>query len=147
MGIKGVPLSFLLCFILTLFHSFLIVIHGTMQISIILSIIDFDSGETLDVKGQAGLAIHAPDRVNAIVVTKYHIKWLDISDPDTNFYPKNHMVGSMIFATPQRFGDVEYYSARISMEVDEEVVAGDEVLGVIPYPVRNAYTTALPTCT
>jgi len=29
------------------------------------------------------------------------------------------MVGSVIFVTPQWFGDVEYYSARISMEVDD----------------------------
>jgi len=42
--------------------------------SITLSVIDFDSGETWDVKGQAGPAIHAPDRVKAIVVTKYHIE-------------------------------------------------------------------------
>ena len=68
-----------------------------------------------------------------------------MSEPSIKFYPKNHMVGFAIFATSKWFGGVEYKSARISMEVDVQVAADDEVPGVIPYPVRSAYTAALPT--
>jgi hypothetical protein len=99
-----------------------------------MSIIDFDSDGAWDAEQHGGPAIHAPDDVKAIVVTEYRIEWLDMSEPSINFYPKNHMVGFAIFPTSQWFGSVEYKSARISMEVDVEVAADDEVPGVIPYP-------------
>lgn len=110
-----------------------------------MSVIDFNSDGEWDVEKHEGPAIHAPDGVKAIAITGYRIEWLDMSEPSIEFYPKNHMVGTAIFATSQWFMGVESKSARISMEVDVEVSEEDEIEGVIPYPVRSAYTAALPT--
>lgn len=110
-----------------------------------MSVIDFNSDGEWDVEKHEGPAIHAPDGVKAIAITGYRIEWLDMSEPSIKFYPKNHMVGTAIFATSQWFMGVESKSARISMEVDVEVSEEDEIEGVIPYPVRSAYTAALPT--
>ena len=53
-------------------------------------IINFDTHGTWDANLFAGPAIHAPAAVRNIIVIDYVVQWLDISDPEANFFAKNH---------------------------------------------------------
>ncbi|KIO27453.1 hypothetical protein M407DRAFT_232698 [Tulasnella calospora MUT 4182] len=79
--------------------------------------IDFNKDGQWDAQELEGPAIHAPADIRDIVVTTYRVEWLNISDPQTNFYAKNHMVSAVVFATPQFIGDKDYMSARLSEEI------------------------------
>ncbi|KIO27443.1 hypothetical protein M407DRAFT_232693 [Tulasnella calospora MUT 4182] len=93
--------------------------------------IDFNNDGKWDVWGQEGPAIHAPADVRDIVVTTYRVEWLNVSDPNTNFYSKNHMVSAVVFARPQWIGGKEYMSARLSEELNFNVQPEDQVPGVL----------------
>ena len=81
---------------------------------------DFDHDRKWDEEDQIGLAIHALAYVKYIVVEKYRIEWLNLSEPETDFYAKNHMVATLIFAETMTIDDVDYSLARISMELGIE---------------------------
>jgi len=102
--------------------------------------IDFDSDGDWDFDECLGPAIHTPKNIKNIMVNEYRIEWLDMSEPNIKFYPKNHMVGTLIFETPMWIGNTEYKSARISMEVDVEVPQNAVVPGILD--VRSAYTAS-----
>ena len=93
--------------------------------------VDFDHDGEWDEEDQIGPAIHAPAYVKDIVVNKYRIEWLNLSEPETDFYSKNHMVATLIFAETVTIDDVDYSSARISMELSIEkkatAIVGQEV--------------------
>ena len=63
-------------------------------------------------ESQQGPAIHAPDNVKNIIVEKYRIEWLNISDPKENFYAKNHMVATLVFSEGVIINNLNYFSAR-----------------------------------
>lgn len=86
-----------------------------------------------DDEEQSGPAVHAPDAIKNIAVKEYRIEWLNISEPETNFYVKNHMVATVVFVTTQIFDRVEYHSARLSMELDIE----KKVVELAARPVRT----------
>jgi len=79
--------------------------------------VNFDKDGEWDEEDQVGPAIHAPDDARKIVVDNYRIEWLNLSEPQTNFYAKNHMVATLIFAKAVVINDIEYSSARLSMEL------------------------------
>ncbi|KAL4074253.1 hypothetical protein V8B97DRAFT_1914313 [Scleroderma yunnanense] len=88
-------------------------------------VMDFDTDGKWNAKDVEGPAIHAPAKIKAIVIDKYRIEWLDISDPHTNFYAKNHMVATVIFAHPVWINDTACSSAPLSMELGPEKVVPD----------------------
>ena len=105
---------------------------------------DFDNDGEWDDDEQTGPAIHTPSIIKDIVITEYRIEWLNLSEPENNFYAKNHMVATVTFATPQVFGNKEYSSARISMEVGTEKkvveIVGQEVRSThIPMSTSQSY--------
>jgi hypothetical protein len=68
----------------------------------------------------SGPAVATPDLVKNIVVKpEIHIEFLNISNPNTGFYAKNHIVSSVNFADENgiKFTNSTYYSAQISMEL------------------------------
>ncbi|KIO24938.1 hypothetical protein M407DRAFT_8674 [Tulasnella calospora MUT 4182] len=77
---------------------------------------DFNHDGAWDYQDQLGPAIHCPQIIKNIVVDEYRVEWLNMSDPDEDFYSKNHMAGGLAFTHPQVIGGVEYQGARISME-------------------------------
>src|SRR5258708_38341355 len=81
---------------------------------------DFDNDGEWKNDKQTGPAIHTPSIIKNIIVNRYRIEWLNISLPDKDFYAKNHMVATVTFTTPQFFNNVEYLSARISLELGPE---------------------------
>jgi hypothetical protein len=62
--------------------------------------------------------------------------WLTISDPKKNFYAKNHMIATLIFARGETIDNVEYNSARISMELPDEK-DGKKVTAIVGQEVRT----------
>ncbi|KIY70344.1 hypothetical protein CYLTODRAFT_392105 [Cylindrobasidium torrendii FP15055 ss-10] len=93
--------------------------------------INFDLDGQWDLSRQAGPAIHAPNIVRAIAVTKYRIEWLDMAEADIDFFSKNHMIGVAVFENPQTLGGKVYQSARISMEIDSDATSNDTCPGVL----------------
>ena len=77
---------------------------------------DFDRDGAWNDQVQLGPAIHCPQGIKDIVVDKYRVEWLNMSDPVEDFYAKNHMVAGLVFAQPRVISGVEYQGARISME-------------------------------
>lgn len=75
-------------------------------------IIDFTTyGEWNTISGPA---IHAPAWVRAIILKpEFRIEFLDLSDPDDDFYAKNHIISAVIFVRSIRVYDTTYKSARI----------------------------------
>ncbi|KZT04198.1 uncharacterized protein LAESUDRAFT_751269 [Laetiporus sulphureus 93-53] len=86
---------------------------------------NFDTDGYWDTSDLEGPAIHAPADIKAIVVNKYRIEWLNISDPTKDFYAKNHMVATVLFAQSQCINNEWYLSARLSMELGPEKVVPD----------------------
>lgn len=85
-------------------------------------------------ESQQGPAIHAPDNVKNIIVEKYRIEWLNISDPKENFYAKNHMVATLVFSEGVIINNLNYFSARLSMELGPE----ERVAEIVSQEVRNS---------
>jgi hypothetical protein len=81
--------------------------------------LDFDTDGEWEVSKARGPAIHAPAEVRDIVVTTYRVEWLDISDPENEFYAKNHIVSAVIFAESHHIAGKKYFAARLSMELSE----------------------------
>lgn len=76
-----------------------------------------------------GPAILAPRWIRDLILTPLlRIEFLDVSDPPNNYYPKNHIVGSVTFETPITILGVKYQSARLSMHVGQTA----RVEGVAP---------------
>ena len=100
---------------------------------------DFDRDGEWDEYYQIGPAIHAPDNVKNIVVDEYRIEWLNMAEPEDDFYAKNHMVATLIFAEAVTINDVEYGSARLSMELG----SGTKVAAIVGQDVR--ISIAIPT--
>jgi len=100
---------------------------------------NFDSDGEWSDQGLVGPAIHAPSHIKAIVINKYRIEWLDMSEPGRDLYAKNHIVTTTIFAQPIWINGREWSSARLSMEIgpDDKVVADvNEVRSSrIPVPI------------
>lgn len=98
---------------------------------------DFDKDGEWDNDTQSGPAIHTPQEIKNIAIKHFRVEWFNLSDPDRNFYSKNHMVGAVTFVEPYASNGVEYCSARISMElgVEKKVVAavGQKVRGTHIY--------------
>jgi hypothetical protein len=61
---------------------------------------------------------------------------LNLSEPENGFYAKNHMVATLIFTDIVTIDDVDYGSARLSMELGSE----NKVVAIV---VR--IRTAIPT--
>jgi len=74
-------------------------------------VLNFNTDGTWDAQELKGPAIHAPTAIRNIAVTTYRMEWLNLSDPKTDFYAKNHMVASVVFATPQWIGGADYKSS------------------------------------
>ena len=100
---------------------------------------NFDKDGEWNEEVQVGPAIHAPDNARKIVVDGYRIEWLNLSEPQNNFYAKNHMVATLIFAETATMNDVEYSTARLSMELG----SGGKVAEIHGQKVRIG--TAIPT--
>jgi hypothetical protein len=62
---------------------------------------DFDNDGEWDDDEQTGPAIHTPSVIKDIIVNEYRIEWLNLSQPEENFYAKNHIVATVTFATPE----------------------------------------------
>jgi hypothetical protein len=78
---------------------------------------DFNKDGEWNDEEQKGPAIHTPSNIKDIVIKGYRVEWLNISNPDTNYYAKNHMVATLIFAEIQTIDSKHYRSACISMEL------------------------------
>ena len=65
---------------------------------------DFDHVGEWEEKDQNGHAIHAPNIIRNIVVTRYRVEWLNLSEPLINFYAKNHMVATLLFECQAQLG-------------------------------------------
>ncbi|KAL1668905.1 hypothetical protein EV121DRAFT_266363 [Schizophyllum commune] len=88
--------------------------------------VNFDAGGAWNEAKQRGPAIHAPTSVQNIVVSRYAVQWLDLSEPESGFYAKNHMVAALSFAQPWTPDGLTYYnSARLSMELGVEKKSAD----------------------
>jgi len=87
--------------------------------------INYDNDGEWSDQGLEGPAIHAPAHIKAIVINRYRIEWLDVSEPERDLYFKNHIVATAIFAQPVWINDREWSSARLSMEIErnDKVVA------------------------
>ena len=100
---------------------------------------NFDNDGEWSEQGLVGPAIHAPSHIKYIVINKYRIEWLDMSEPERDLYTKNHTVATTIFAQPIWINGSEWSSARLSMEIgpDDKVVADvNEVRSShIPVPI------------
>lgn len=94
---------------------------------------DFDNDGRWNDQKQAGPAIHTPSAIKHTIINEYRIEWLDLSEPENNFYAKNHMVATVKFTTPQFFNGKKYLSARISMETGTE----KEVVEIAAQQVRS----------
>ncbi|KAJ7803328.1 hypothetical protein B0H14DRAFT_2613430 [Mycena olivaceomarginata] len=81
--------------------------------------LDFDSDGSWETDLQSGPAIHAPAHIKNILIDSYRVEWLNLSEPDEDFYSKNHMVATLSFDAPVTIGDTGYSSARLSMELGE----------------------------
>lgn len=104
--------------------------------------IDFDTFGQWDVDKAKGPAIHIPDDIKNIIITRYRIEWLNLSDPAQDIYAKNHMVAVAVFAQPVTINDVRYESARISMELGPNLYVAIESVGDVRsllsiYPFLN----------
>ncbi|KAL7922620.1 hypothetical protein ACQKWADRAFT_312853 [Trichoderma austrokoningii] len=89
------------------------------------SYVDFERDGKWNKKSQTGPAIHTPKDIRDIVVKSYRIEWLDLSEPKFDYYAKNHIVATVVFAASKTIGGVKYRSARLSMEVDEVKIVGE----------------------
>lgn len=105
-------------------------------------VLNFNTDGTWDAQELEGPAIHAPAAIRNIIANRYRVEWLDMSNPKTNFYAKNHMVASVVFDTPQWIEGTEYKSARLSVEVNSNVQPNDQVPGVLPVRSDAASTHA-----
>ncbi|KAF9512518.1 hypothetical protein BS47DRAFT_1244696, partial [Hydnum rufescens UP504] len=83
-----------------------------------------------------------PSAIKAIIVSDYHIEWLDMAEPEHDIYSKNHMVPSVVFTMPKVFDKKKYSSAKISMELGTEKKVG-WTPGDQYFP--GTYTVILPT--
>ena len=72
--------------------------------------LDFDRDGEWDEDDQIGPAIHAPDNVKNIVLDNHRIEWLKLAEPEDDFYAKNNMVATLIFAEAVTINDDEYGS-------------------------------------
>ena len=59
-----------------------------------------------------GPTIHTHANVRAIIVTQYHVEWLDYCG-----YSNHHIAAFLTFAERQTVNDLVYMSARLSMEL------------------------------
>ena len=100
---------------------------------------DFDHEGEWDEEEQEGPAIHAPENIRNIVVSQYRIEWLNISEPDKNFYAKNQMVATLVFTEPQFIAGEAYLSARISMELERE----NKVVQIVAQEARSTFLCRL----
>ena len=94
---------------------------------------NFDSDGSWDAEEQSGPAIHAPPNIKDIFVAGYRVEWLNISDPEKNFFAKNHMVATLLFAEPKIIDGTRFSSARLSMELGEE----EKVTAIVAMSVRS----------
>lgn len=102
-----------------------------------MSTINFDTRGAWNAQEVLGPAVHAPPAIRDIHVTTLRIEWLDVSEPEKDFYAKNHMVTTLIFREPVSIdGTEDMSSARLSMELDETVTSEDKVASV---EVRSAF--------
>jgi len=62
------------------------------------NVMDFDTDGEWSAQHLEGPAIHAPEYIKRIVVNDYRCEWLDMSDQAANYYAKNHVVATVIFA-------------------------------------------------
>jgi hypothetical protein len=91
-------------------------------------LVDFDRDGFWDNVKQRGPVIHAPIAIKNIIVSKYSVQWLNISEPVKDFYSKNHMVAALTFAQPWTEDGITFYnSARLSMELSVEMKSGDVI--------------------
>ena len=81
---------------------------------------DFDHDGKWDEEDQIGPAIHTPAYVKDIVVEKYRIERLNLLEPKTDFYAKNHMITTLIFTETVTIDNVDYSSTWICMELGIE---------------------------
>lgn len=96
-----------------------------------MSTINFDTRGAWNAQEVLGPAVHAPPAIRDIHVTTLRIEWLDVSEPEKDFYAKNHMVTTLIFREPVSIdGTEDMSSARLSMELDETVTSEDKVASV-----------------
>ncbi|EWC46698.1 hypothetical protein DRE_04185 [Drechslerella stenobrocha 248] len=82
--------------------------------------VNFDTDGKWDNQNMVGPAVHTPQYVRNTIIIEYRIEWLNMSEPENDFYSKNHMVASAIFARPLKISNENYASARISMELSED---------------------------
>ena len=80
------------------------------------NLMNFDNYGKWSGRSLTGPAVHAPANVKAIVISTYRIEWLNMSDLDNDFYAKNHMIATLVFAQDEWINGHVYKSARLSME-------------------------------
>lgn len=89
---------------------------------------------------QTGPAVHVPDDIKRIKIQGYRAEWLNISTPQENFFAKNHMVSTLLFAQPKIIGGIKYASARLSMELGEKWKVAEIAAGSV-----GSTRTSIPT--